>query len=159
MKMLGVYSKNRAEWELLDIVCMLYGYVLIPMYDTLGPENITYVFDHSNVENMFCSKAALETLLKTKGIGKLRSVICFDKLEEELIAKLKERGLVYYDFADLLKKGSECEPPQMNDPKPTDVFTFSYTSGTTGPPKGAMLTHRNFASFCSILEINADFKL
>lgn len=32
MKMLGVYSKNRYEWMLLDIVCMLYGFVLIPMY-------------------------------------------------------------------------------------------------------------------------------
>lgn len=31
MKMLGVYSKNRYEWMLLDMVCMLYGYVLIPM--------------------------------------------------------------------------------------------------------------------------------
>lgn len=108
---------------------------------------------------MFCSKAAVETLLKTKGVGKLRTVICFDKLEEELIAQIKQRGFEYIDFNDLLKKGAESEPLQYVNAKPEDVFTFSYTSGTTGPPKGAMLTHRNFASFCSILEINPDFHL
>lgn len=104
---------------------------------------------------MFCSKAALETLMKTKDLAKLRTVICFDKLPEELIAQAKERGLEVFDFADFLSKGTK--PVEYANPKPKDCITFSYTSGTTGPPKGAMLSHMNFASFCSIIQLNKDF--
>ena len=67
-------------------------------YDTLGPENITYVLDHSQVQNMFCSKAAVETLMKTPKLGILKTIICFDKLPAELIAKITEKGITYIDF-------------------------------------------------------------
>jgi len=107
MKFLGVYSKNRAEWLYVDLACIMYGFVLVPIYDTLGPENISYVLNHSQVHNMFCSKAAAETLMKTQDLGKLKTIICFDKLPEELIAKIKERGVQYYDFHEFITKGTK----------------------------------------------------
>lgn len=42
--LIGVYSKNRVEWNTLDMGCALYGYTLIPLYDTLGSETISYIF-------------------------------------------------------------------------------------------------------------------
>lgn len=47
MKVIGIYSKNRIEWNETDMGCVLYGITTIPLYDTLGPESISYVLDNS----------------------------------------------------------------------------------------------------------------
>lgn len=49
MRFIAIFAKNRPEWTLVDLACILYGYVLVPIYDTLGPENIPYVLDHTQV--------------------------------------------------------------------------------------------------------------
>lgn len=50
LRLVGIYSKNREEWSLADIGCgMLYGMTLVPLYDTLGPENLNYCINHSNM--------------------------------------------------------------------------------------------------------------
>ena len=47
MKFIGIYSKNRWEWLVADIACILYGLTIIPLYDTLGVDNLTYCLEHS----------------------------------------------------------------------------------------------------------------
>lgn len=47
IKLVGVHAKNREEWMVLDYANMLYGNTMVPLYDTLGPDTIGYVVDHS----------------------------------------------------------------------------------------------------------------
>lgn len=42
MKLIGIYSKNRYEWFISDWACALFGITSVPLYDTLGVENLTY---------------------------------------------------------------------------------------------------------------------
>lgn len=42
MKLIGIFSKNRYEWVAADMACMLYGLTIVPLYDTLGIDNLTY---------------------------------------------------------------------------------------------------------------------
>jgi len=62
-------------------------------------------------------------------------------------------------YADLMAEGKK-QLVDYNHPlynvKQNDCLTFSYTSGTTGPPKGAMISHQNFASFCGVVTTNKD---
>jgi len=54
--MVGIFAKNREEWMFLDVACALYKYTAIPLYDTLGPESISYVIGNSGITTCFCSE-------------------------------------------------------------------------------------------------------
>lgn len=94
--------------------------------------------------SIFVSNATIKSLLKLKDIGRLRLIISFDPLDEESRALLRQRNLDCLDFWDIIKQGSGMK--EVNDTSVkidiNDCYTFSYTSGTTGPPKGAMISHR-----------------
>lgn len=75
MRLIGVYSRNREEWLTLDIANVIYGAVIIPLYDTLGPETISFVIGHSGIESMFIEKSVLKNLWKAGELHKLKTVI------------------------------------------------------------------------------------
>lgn len=93
LKLVGVYSKNRAEWMLVDIASCLYGFTTVPLYDTLGPENISYVLNHSGVQSLFCSGDSCKTIAATTNIGQLKIVVSFDPLSDELADMLSSKGI------------------------------------------------------------------
>jgi len=53
MRMIGIFSKNREEWYLSIWAAALYGFTIVPFYSTLGPDNISYVLNHTNVPTLF----------------------------------------------------------------------------------------------------------
>ncbi len=65
--------------------------------------------------------------------------------------KLNKMGLRVIDFETLVEEGKKFPQINFSDVKvsPSDIYTFSFTSGTTGPPKGAMVSHSNLLSFLS----------
>jgi long-chain acyl-CoA synthetase len=78
MKFIGIFCKNRPEWSIVDIGCLLYNIVSIPLYDTLGDENISYVLNHTNLTTCFVNQTSLNSLKKTKDFGNLKKLVCFD---------------------------------------------------------------------------------
>lgn len=92
LKLFGIFSKNRVEWTLADIAASLYGLTTIPIYDTLGDENITYVFNHTQITSCFVNDGGIKSLLKCKDLVKVNKLVCFDKFTEEERNAFKERG-------------------------------------------------------------------
>jgi long-chain acyl-CoA synthetase len=80
---IGIFSKNREEWVISDFAGVLYNKVLIPFYDTLGKESITYVLKNSNISSCICSSECLDLLLKAPDLIKLKTVICLDPITQE----------------------------------------------------------------------------
>lgn len=93
MRLIGIYSKNRYEWFITDWACVLFGITTVPLYDTLGVENLSYCLHQTEMTSLFVSSSSLKTLLELKDMGKLRTIISYDPLDEDTMNKVKSRGL------------------------------------------------------------------
>ncbi|EGR26991.1 hypothetical protein IMG5_203310 [Ichthyophthirius multifiliis] len=147
MELVGIFSKNREEWLLLEYSNFLYNKTMVPFYDTLGPQSTSYILEQTGLETIFCSEEGVDVLLKTLNTHNLNQVVIIDDISQEKIQQLQELGLVIIRFSDLLTPVDHLEYKQV---KTNDIVTFSYTSGTTGTPKGALINHQNFVSVIAI---------
>jgi len=156
IRCVGVHSKNREEYVTLVEACVLYSVTLVPLYDTLGPNVVEYILDHTRMTTVFCSAEAVQSVLGLAAEGKanqLKNVVLFEEITDDLAKKAKDGNLNLLSFQDLIKKGRE-NAAQPILPKPDDVYYISYTSGTTGTPKAAVLTHKNiYTNISSSLHI------
>ncbi|KAE8679293.1 Long chain acyl-CoA synthetase 7, peroxisomal [Hibiscus syriacus] len=59
----GLYFINRPEWLIVDHACAAYSYISVPLYDTLGPDAVKYVVNHSAIQAIFCDRQTLNSLL------------------------------------------------------------------------------------------------
>ncbi|NXE92394.1 ACSL5 ligase, partial [Menura novaehollandiae] len=146
---IGIFAQNRPEWIISEYACYTYSMVAVPLYDTLGPEAIVYIVNKADISVVICdTPAKAEVLLKNceeKKTPCLKIIVLMDLFDKEL----KDRGdkvgieiLALQEVEELGRNNIRKPVP----PKPEDLSVVCFTSGTTGNPKGAMLTHQNVVS-------------
>ena len=153
----AIYSINRAEWSMANVGNFSQGYRTVALYDTLGADAAAYIVGHADCKAIVCSKDKIKKVFALcKNTPQVKTVVQFDvdagnyaNVEDTVDPKDVEaaaaQGLQLLGFSELCAKGA-ASGIFPNPPKPDDLAYIMYTSGTTGMPKGAMLTHRNIMS-------------
>lgn len=123
------------------------------LYETLGPDTTEYIINHAELVGIVCSLPHIPVLLKlAPRCPSLKLIICVDPLNAgepaghsklEVLNKIAfEQGIQIHAMADVEELGAKSGRG-MRPPHREDIITINYTSGTTGVPKGAVLTHGN----------------
>lgn len=127
-KNVGILSKNSAHWMMADLAIAAAGGISVPFYATLTKEQLNQVLVHSECQILIVGKLDHWEKIK-EGIPKHIILIHTPESSE----KTGEQ------WADILENTAEIS--KLPSPKPTDIATIVYTSGTTGMPKGVMITY------------------
>ncbi|XP_040032914.2 long-chain-fatty-acid--CoA ligase 5 [Gasterosteus aculeatus] len=146
---IGIFAQNRPEWIIGELACYTYSMVAVPLYDTLGPDALVFIIDQAEISTVLCdNQSKVETLLQTREAGQtpaLKTIVVMDPFGSELVERGIRCGVDVVSMMDVEALGkSNLEKPIP--PKPDDLSIVCFTSGTTGNPKGAMLTHENVVS-------------
>ncbi|KAB0385699.1 hypothetical protein FD755_000655 [Muntiacus reevesi] len=154
---IGVFAQNRPEWIIAELACYTYSMVVVPLYDTLGPGAVRYIINTADISTVIVDKPQKAVVLlehvERKETPGLKLIILMEPFEEALKDRGQECGVVIKSMQDVEDCGQQnhCDPVP---PKPSDLSIVCFTSGTTGNPKGAMLTHGNVvADFSGFLKV------
>ncbi|MEN8163413.1 MAG: long-chain fatty acid--CoA ligase [Acidobacteriota bacterium] len=137
----NILSYTRYPWVLTDVGCASIGSCAVGIYQSLLAEDVKYIVNHSDAVLVFAEdEAQLEKLLEIRDeIPAVRKVILFSGAAPD-----DEWVMTYERFLELgAAISDEVLHERMHDVRSDDVATIVYTSGTTGVPKGAVLTHDN----------------
>ena len=137
----GIISTNRPEWNMLDMAIMQIGAITVPVYPTISEDDYKYIINHSEMK--------LAVIEGHEVMTKFSNIIS-ETPNLKMVYTFKDRKRFPY-FAQLVKLGEENPNPEelkrrRDSVKPEDCSTIMYTSGTTGLPKGVMLSHFNIVS-------------
>ncbi|VDD86665.1 unnamed protein product [Enterobius vermicularis] len=143
---IGLFAKNCPEWIIVELSTYRTGSVLVPLYETLGSDALTFIINQTEMELIFCDteERATAVLKKKSQCRLLKTIIIMEQISTELSRMAVNNGVDIRSFSSLEILGkSLSQKPLLKVPQPEDVCTICYTSGTTGTPKGVVLTHAN----------------
>jgi long-chain acyl-CoA synthetase len=141
----AILSSNRVEWHLADLGALANGGVTVPVYPTSSAEQVGYILNHCGARLCFVENDELlaKVLEVRNTVPKLDRVVVFDDSQ-----RLDAPFLMGFSELRTVGAGRRRREPGLVEERaavvvPDQPATLVYTSGTTGPPKAAILTHAN----------------
>ncbi|KAF3436566.1 hypothetical protein FNV43_RR23658 [Rhamnella rubrinervis] len=143
---IGIYGSNCPQWIVAMEACNAHSMICVPLYDTLGPGAVNFIIDHAEIDFVIVQDKKVKELLNPncESARRLKIIVSFTSLTEEENTKATQIGIKPYSWNEFLQMGKQ-NPSEIYPPQPYNVCTIMYTSGTSGNPKGVVLTHETIA--------------
>lgn len=139
----GIFSENNGLWGMVDQGIMLSGAVTTPRGTAAPVSELQFILGHSEAKYLFLqNEAILEKIMPVLKETELKAIIMMLGSGEKAKAELKTPIYTLEELRELGRKHNFTSPKIDLE----DISTMLYTSGTTGNPKGVLLTHRNVVS-------------
>ena len=145
-RMLGIQSKNRLEWNICHMGNYFSGGTTIALYDTLGKDASKFVCNQTELTTICTSKDLISGLIKLKSddpeglMARFVNIVSFESdVSAQDLQDAEANNIKITTFDEVLSAGASYSKWSLYDPNPEDVYMLSYTSGTTGDPKGVKL--------------------
>lgn len=154
---LVIYAETRAEWMITAIGCFKYGFPVVTVYSTLGEDAILQVVNETQAKSIVVTQENIPKVLAVlPNCPSLKRVIYmesripgtkpFDLSNQKMYPNDIPEDFAIVSFSELEERGSKSYVTPFEKPTPDDVAVIMYTSGTTGTPKGVIMTHGNMVA-------------
>lgn len=143
----GTFSANRPENLVTDFACYRNRAISVSIYATSSPEQVAYIVNDASIAVLFAGNSTQYHFAREamRQCPSLKQIIVIKPIETD---EDDDTTMLWSDFIKLGEDSDRSIADEVEkrtaEARPTDIATLVYTSGTTGEPKGAMLTHANY---------------
>lgn len=151
VSLVGIFAKNCIEWVITDFGSHLDSVTNVTLYSTLGQEAFKFICEQTQIKTIFVSPDLVDSLCEYKekyDLKQLTTAILYDFTtncdSNKYLEKLRKANFTAYSFtSEFLKENNNIKREDLIMSKPDTTMTICYTSGTSGKPKGVMISQRN----------------